>query len=858
MTLARPIFLLLILLLPALWVWLRRTAGASRVSLALKCAAFAILAIALADPWARMEVQHLAVTVLLDTSASMPRESLARGQAILRDLVRKRSAAELRLITFAQQGRLQALPSRAGDVKISQDVDPANGAATDIEGALQLALSTFPTRGARRILLITDGNENQGDALMESLRAREHGVSVFTVPTGGIARIPVQLGSIAAPQQVFSGERFTLSLGLNSANPLPGRVWITSQGEQIASVPVALKSGNNSVNLDARISRTGLRLLKVHIASGGVEENLFSQAVTVRRPRVLYIAGGEGASEPLLDTLKRAQVDVQTEPSFPVGPRPHEWDAVLLDNYPDRPLPPDESAAMEKYVFAGGGLIFIAGPNNSQLAVKPETPLEDLLPVSGDPPPPPEEPTALMLVLDKSRSMDGPKIEMVRQAARASLMTLRPIDKIGVIAFDESPQWVVPLGPASDVAGISSLINSITADGGTRIYPAVQEAFDAIKAERVTRRHIILLTDGVSPPGDLPQLEKMAAAEHITISTIGVGNDVDRSLLEQMAHETRGKSYFLDDPQKIPQIISGETRDLRSSVIEERPVRPVRIRPVEFTDGVDFSHAPRLLGFVKEKARKGSETILRTDTGEPLLVRWQYGLGRVIAFLSDARPRWAADWIPWASFGTLWPQMVRDVSHRDRRVRSGVRRTTHDDESVVYYDVLDDSTVRAGRAPATAVPPQVLVTKPDGSTQEFPLQETAPDHYEARVPTDQRGLYRVVSADSRWTLPEAGFYRESEEMKPQEVNVPLLAEISRVTGGRMEPTLNDLLDDRGSWVRERRPLWPFLLVLALLLNFAELAVRKGHFQWLASWFRRVRPRLARADHATPAMHIGHD
>ena len=94
--------------------------------------------------------------------------------------------------------------------------------ATDIEGSLQLALSTFPQQGARRIVLVSDGNETQGHALTEAIRARERGVEVFTVPSGGTARLPVQLESIASPQQVFSGERFTLSLGVESSRAIFG------------------------------------------------------------------------------------------------------------------------------------------------------------------------------------------------------------------------------------------------------------------------------------------------------------------------------------------------------------------------------------------------------------------------------------------------------------------------------------------------------------------------------------------------------------------------------------------------------------------------------------------------------------
>ena len=180
MTFDRPIFLILLGLLPVLWWWMRRAPGASRACLALKCAAFAVLVIALADPWAPMRVVKLAVTVLMDTSASMPRESLQHGEAMLRDLVRKNSGADLRLITFAARPNLRTVPPQADKVSIPEGVDPKEGMATDIEAAMQLALSTFPAQGARRILLISDGNENRGHALTEALRARERGVAVFT------------------------------------------------------------------------------------------------------------------------------------------------------------------------------------------------------------------------------------------------------------------------------------------------------------------------------------------------------------------------------------------------------------------------------------------------------------------------------------------------------------------------------------------------------------------------------------------------------------------------------------------------------------------------------------------------------
>ena len=839
MTFDQPIFLLLFGLLPLLWMAMRKAPGASQASLALKCAVFAALIVALAGPWAALRVNKLAVTVLMDTSASMPRESLQRGQAMLRDLVRRDSGADLQLITFAEHPRLRAVPAQADQVTIPQGVDPNEGMATNLEEALQLALSTFPSQGQRRVLLISDGNENRGHVLTEALRARESGVAVFTVPVGGTAPLPIKVESVASPQDVFSGERFPLALRLESGSAMKARVWMTSEGKEIASTTAELKAGSNDVDLEARISHSGVSLMEVHIASGSAEQVLLSRAIAVRRPHVLYVAGGNETSPPLLQTLKKADVDVESVTAFPVNRKGREWDAVLLDNYPDHELAADEDLAIERYVYGGGGLIFIAGDSNAKLPLEPKTPFEKMLPVRAEPPP--EKPTAVVLVLDKSGSMSGPKIEMARDAARASIRTLRPIDMIGVISFDETFNWVIPMGPAGSLEDKSNLISQITANGGTKIYQAVDAGFEAIVNEKATHKHIILLTDGVSTPGtqeDFPKLERDALAKHVTISTIGVGDYINRDLLDELAHKTKGKSHFVENPETIPQIINAEVKSTEDLAIQERPVRAVRVRPMEFTDGIDFTKSPRLRGFVQAEAKEGSEVVLRVDDKKPLLVRWRYGLGRVIAFMSDAKSRWAAPWVRWESFGALWPQMVRDVSHRDRTIRAGVRPGKQEGEAVVYYDVLADAENPGAATLDASGPPHILVETQGEMPRTLPLEQTSPGHYEARIPADQGGLYRIVSGTSELVLPEAGFYRESEETKPQAVNTPLLAEVSRVTGGRVHPSIEQLLNDNGAQVREGQALWPYWLILALLFNFTEVGLRKGFFERLASWLRR--------------------
>jgi hypothetical protein len=206
--------------------------------------------------------------------------------------------------------------------------------------------------------------------------------------------------------------------------------------------------------------------------------------------------------------------------------------------------------------------------------------------------------------------------------------------------------------------------------------------------------------------------------------------------------------------------------------------------------------------------------------------------------MSDAKSRWAAPWVRWEAFGTLWPQMVRDVSHRDRTIRAGVRPGNQEGEAIVFYDVLADSDNPSAETLDKAGPPHILVESKGAAPRNIPLEQTAPGHYEARIPADQTGLYHIISGNSELILPDAGFYNESQETKPQAVNTTLLGEISRVTGGAMHPSIDQLLNDKGAIVRERQPLWHYWLVLALLLNFVEVALRKGFFERLVSWLGR--------------------
>ena len=180
----------------------------------------------------------------------------------------------------------------------------------------------------------------------------------------------------------------------------------------------------------------------------------------------------------------------------------------------------------------GGGLLWIGGDHNVYVENKgPEDPLERALPAKLAPPRSPEG-TSVVLIIDKSSSMEGRKMDLARLAAIGVVENLRPIDTVGVLIFDNSFSWTVPPRKATDRETIKRLISGITPDGGTQIAPAVTEAYKKIQPTNAAFKHIVLLTDGISEEGDSMNLAKEAEQNKVTISTVGLGQDVNRAYLD--------------------------------------------------------------------------------------------------------------------------------------------------------------------------------------------------------------------------------------------------------------------------------------------------------------------------------------
>jgi len=820
MTFVYPLALLLAVL-PVSWAAWEWRSSSRRPALLLKAGALAAVGLALAQPRLTIYQSRVAVAVLADTSASVSADDLQTESAFASRVERVPGRHWTRVMPFARSTRSAARDEHSREGwQLRHTAGPA-GHATDLESAVRDGVASLPAGMVPRLLLMSDGNENLGSAARAIWQAQQLAIPIDTVPLTGRPKPGLLLDSVTYPGQVFSGERFPVEVTLESPRAAEAAVEMTAEGKSIGSSRVRLSAGANRLRLQASVNSSGAILLAGKISAGELGEARFEDALTLRRPRVLLVSHDPAASEVHLSrTLDANQFEVVRAPDA-IPDKLADFQLAIINNWDLESIPAARKTALEDYVKNGGGLLWIAGERNAYVDRKgqPEDPLERTLPAKLAPPRSPEG-TAVVLIIDKSSSMEGRKIELARLAAIGVVENLRPIDTVGVLIFDNSFQWAVPMRRADDRASIKRLISGITPDGGTQIAPALTEAYQKILPASAVYKHIVLLTDGISEEGDSMQLTREALANRVTISTVGLGQDVNRAFLEKVAESAQGKSYFLNDPSGLEQILLRDVEEHTGVTAVEKSVTPRVLKQAEILDGVGMESAPPLRGYVRFQARPTSDTILEADRDDPLLVRWQYGLGRAAVFTSDAKNRWAVNWVTWPGFDRLWANIFRDLlPHAPQS------ETTADFDRASGELVVDYRLARNVEDPQTV--PDIFVFGPVGFQTPLKVSKVAAGHYRGRLAIGaSQGLFRVrPEADSR-AFPEVGFYRPEDEMQEYGHNEVLLRQIASATGGRFRPTPQQVFDAGGRSIRSTMDLWPGLLALAILLNLAELVLRK--------------------------------
>jgi Ca-activated chloride channel family protein len=869
----RPLLLLalLTLLLEGLLYARRQTAGrrvlpvrpVDRWALGLRAASLAVGLWALTGPQLSRWVDRQNVFFLLDMSDSV---SLAARETGFRyatsALAGMKADDRAGLIAFAHTPLLAEPLRRAPTLGRSRP--PAVTSATNLEAAIHLALAPFPAGEANRIVLLSDGRENAGSVLAAAHAAKDAGVPIYYAPLGLTFAQEVLVERLQLPSEVKFGEPFYARVVVSAAKEAAGRLSLYRNGEFLGSQPVRLSPGKNVLTYKQALEHAGVHVYQalVEVEGDVIEENNRAVGLTVVRgkPQVLLLDKDPGQAANLAAALRSQLMEVRL-----VGPDGlpttmaglEKYDGLILSNISALKMTKSQMELVRAYVRdQGGGLVMIGGEEAFGLGGLYRTPLEEALPVTMEVKQKLEIPSlALVLVIDRSGSMSTgmqdndrvSRLEVAKEAAHLVVDILNEQNHIGILSFDTEFVWTVPLQPARDKAALHREIAALRPGGGTDGYPAVREAYRALLDNDALLKHVIFMTDGEMPLSNFPALIPRMVKDKITVSSVAIGSETELRFLANVAKWGRGRFYFTDATVTVPRIFTLETQLVSKATLVEQPFRPIVTNAYhDAIQDLDWAKAPPLGGYVATTIKPTAEQLLMTHQEDPLLAAWRYGLGRSVAFTSDAKAKWGILWLRWRDFSPFWSQVVRWTLRTEARQDTTVTVERRDGRGLVTVDAIDPKGEFINFLEA-----QAGVVNPDKSQQVVELEQVAPGRYRGEFPAAAEGVYltglsyrqegRLVgSTISGTVVPYA------EEYRTLGVDEALLREIAELTGG------GPLADPKEAFTVHRRrsrvpwDLWPWLVGVVAALLVPEIALRRlGPV--LAGWAATARTRRSGRD-----------
>ena len=823
------------------------------LSVLLRFAFVVTVGVALARLSRTATTSKVCVVYLVDVSESVPIEALADARAELQKAIdQKPPDDEIKVVTFARRPRTIDLPEGGKTAPEITRHDaagqpPSLGSGSNLQAALQLAYGLYPPGFLKRAVLLSDGLETDGDVLAEASRAKQLGVRVSTIVTKRPVPGEVALRELKLPPKVRVGEAFEIHADIYASRQTTARARLF-QGEALNGVEgvrkLDLKAGPNDVVFKSIVRVAGevtYALELDEIADDKFKENN-RVATTIDvpgRPAVLYVEGTPASATYLQSALSAQQydVDVRTAAAFPGSLKELErYDFVVVSDVAADKMGADAQNLVEAYVRdLGGGFLFSGGENGYGLGGWNHTTMERILPVRMDSEKKKDQPgVALSLVIDRSGSMSGQPLEMAKAAAKAAVDVLQPDDLVEVIAFDQVATRFVKMTSAKRKGRIASDIARIQPGGGTEIFPALEAAFQDLSVTQARKKHVILLTDGKAPTAGIRDVTQAMAAEAITVTTVGLGADVDDALLTMIKDLGGGRYHKVPEPAQLPKIFTTETEVVSRQAAQEDWFSVSQVGPAGFLAGIDLGSAPLLHGYVSTKMKPPpAQEILTSDKREPILARWRVGIGWALAWTSDVKNRWAVEWLRWPGFSQFFGQLVREHMRVKHRRELDLKTEVSGGEVHAYIDAFGaDERFENGLESTLSV----IGPSPKTDKRELPMRQTAPGRYETSFTLDAYGSFLLRAQHEKRTddgkkAAVAVSYGHVQNPYPLEYarfepDRDTLGRLAQTTLGTTEPDAKSAFDPKGESIAYHEDLWPRMVSAAIVLFLLDLLVRR--------------------------------
>lgn len=822
-----PLALLLLLPLLAYFGWTywrerQRLKKSHIVVLGIRIVAICCLVFALAGPYILLPVKEEQVLFLVDRSASMNGTDDEMVNFIAESLQSKNDEQLAGIYSFSSTLQTEAMLSNSlKEVPKFTTIKATD--QTNIEQSLQLASAIVDPKKATRLVLLTDGNETKGDALEFASKFKASNSSVDIVSFNKPVAKDVSLKSFVTPQVAYAGEQQQLVTEINATVAERGELLLYENDQLIHRETVELAEGSNIFTYKHAATAEGLVKYEalVQVDQDAILENnkLTSVTMVQSEPHLLIVNGYETPS-PIAAALGNQSIsyDVVDAKSLPNELSSYlQYNAIIFDNVPGHLVGEAKMTVIEQAVKNFGvGFTMVGGENSFGLGGYFKTPIETLLPVEMEIKGKEQLPSlGLAIVLDRSGSMSGTKLELAKEAAARSVEMLRDEDTLGFIAFDDRPWEIIETGPLGNKEEAVDTILSVTPGGGTEIYGSLAKAYENLADLKLQRKHIILLTDGQSQPGNYEDLIAQGKENGTTLSTVAIGQDADGNLLEALSEMGSGRFYDVVDEQTIPSILSRETAMISRTYIEDNPFYPSIFNAsgwnTLFANGV-----PQMNAYIGTTAKQGATVIAESEKEDPVLAEWQYGLGKTYAFTSDSTGKWTGDWARWQNWGTFWQTLISKMLPSYNDVAYDVRLES--DGSFVITDPTNEAAFL-----------DIVAVNEAGEELETQLEAISASQVRAVVQAEP-GLIFFRITDEEQAIYQAGLsvpYSAEYELRP--VNDKLVKELTKQTGGSVLKEPSEVFREFTKKGAERQNIATWLLLVGMLLFFIDITIRR--FGW---------------------------
>lgn len=845
---ARPWALILLPVAAGFIIWvakyMRSRSLSRRIGMtAVRCLVLAFVVFALSGVSIHKSSDITTTIFLVDLSDSTGSVQDEEAEFVRQSIADMKQDDQAGIVVFGADARIEQFVS---DKKVfSSFQSQVSGEATNLEQAVQTALALFPEGSARRLVLLTDGAENEGSVLDTVNAFAGSDVEFKVVSYDSSVDQEVYVSDVTLPDVIRQGDVFQVQVEIYATESGNATVTLYSGRTLKGQKDVVLQKGYNQLLFSDEGVEGGLKSYRVTVEAQKDTvsvNNTYSAFTTVEaRAKILLVEGESGKGEAFSQILDACNYDydVVTPTGVPgqISDMTQYQSIVLLDVYADD-LREGFLDVLETYVKDyAGGLIAIGGSNSFALGNYKDTPLEKVLPVSMDLEGEKEIPKlAMAMVIDHSGSMSSPSTErssitcmdIAKQAAVNALDSLREIDEVGVLAFDDTYTWSVPMQPAVDKDEIVSKISGIQAAGGTSIYPALAEAVSVLADSDATLKHIVLLTDGQDGYHAYSDVIRDMRDYGITLSTVAVGTEADGQTLKWLAEQGGGRYYYSDAGTSLPRIFAQEVYLSSESYLINEEFVPTIVNSHEILEDIFTDGSPSLLGYIASTPKTAATVLLESDREDPILTVWQYGLGRSVAWNSDGTNEWTGKFAGWDRYATLWHNII-DWTISNTDLGDDVMQVAQEAGSII----IDYETGEYSADTDIAA----VLTDESGNRRDVTLKAVSPGKYHAEVEASETGVYsinvrRQENGEIVKNVNTAAAMQYSREYRYAEISSNLDGFVAQI-GGRYITKPAEVFDTDLEGAVAKTDITQILLVLAVLLFVLDIVMRRLHLDWFA-------------------------